>query len=58
MNATNVQYGVDRMVEVIRMNISKNAQAVVDAIVNAAKKHADNAPQYDDMTVVVVKRVS
>jgi sigma-B regulation protein RsbU (phosphoserine phosphatase) len=57
MNAANEQFGLDRLTGVITANLSGSARGILSAIVDAATKHAGAAPQYDDMTVVVVKRV-
>ena len=58
MNAAQEQYGIDRMIdEVGGGRLDGSAQEILSAIVAAAQRHAGSAPQYDDMTVVVVKRV-
>jgi len=57
MDPNNEQFGVERMVGVIGPKRGSTAREILDALVDAAKRHAGSAPQYDDMTVVVVKRV-
>ncbi len=57
MDALNAQFGLDRLTGVIRDRLDDTAGEILSAIVDAAQRHAGSAPQYDDMTVVVVKRV-
>ncbi|HLF13715.1 MAG TPA: SpoIIE family protein phosphatase [Bacteroidota bacterium] len=57
MNADHEQFGMDRLVGVIGDNLAAPAGEILNAVVEAARHHAGAAPQYDDMTVVVVKRV-
>ncbi len=57
MDDAHEQFGVDRMTDVIRGRLGDSAVQILAAIVEAAQRHAGSAPQYDDMTVVVVKRV-
>jgi sigma-B regulation protein RsbU (phosphoserine phosphatase) len=57
MDARNEQFGIERLTEVIAANLGESAKGILTAIVDAAQLHAGAAPQYDDMTVVVVKRV-
>jgi serine phosphatase RsbU (regulator of sigma subunit)/CRP-like cAMP-binding protein len=56
MNPELEQFGVDRMVRAARGALGGSASDIMAAIVDAAKAHAGTEPQYDDMTVVVVKR--
>jgi sigma-B regulation protein RsbU (phosphoserine phosphatase) len=57
MDAGQEQFGIERLTEVISANLGGSAKGILGAIVDAAQKHAGATPQYDDMTVVVVKRV-
>jgi sigma-B regulation protein RsbU (phosphoserine phosphatase) len=57
MDAGNEQFGIGRLTDVIAANLGESARGILGAIVEAAQRHAGAAPQYDDMTVVVVKRV-
>jgi sigma-B regulation protein RsbU (phosphoserine phosphatase) len=50
-------FGEDRLQSVITDNRDRSAQAIVSAIVGAVEDHAGDAPQFDDLTVVVVKRI-
>jgi sigma-B regulation protein RsbU (phosphoserine phosphatase) len=57
MNAAQEQFGIERLTAVVAARLGEGAQQILKAVVAAAKEHAGDAPQYDDMTVVVVKRV-
>lgn len=50
------QFGEKRLAEVIELNKHKKAKAVADSIIEAVKDYAGDAPQSDDLTVVVVRR--
>lgn len=56
MNAAHEQYGVERMTGAVRKRLAAPAKEILAAVVEEATRHAAGAPQYDDMTVVVVKR--
>lgn len=51
-------FGEERLQSVIVENCTNPAQAIVGAIISAVENHAGNADQFDDLTVVVVKRAS
>ncbi len=55
---TDEAFGEERLQSVIVDNRTKPAQAIVGAIISAVENHAGNADQFDDLTVVVVKRAS
>lgn len=48
-------FGLDRLREVIRKNVTEPADAIQEAIINALRIFQGDAPQQDDMTLVVVK---
>jgi len=56
MDAGQGQFGVEGMVAAIRPALGGSAREILDTIVEAARLHAGETPQYDDMTVVVIKR--
>lgn len=58
MNTQMEQFGEARLVDVIRAHRERPAGEIIDAIVGAAKTHAGAAPQSDDMTVIVMKRLN
>jgi len=51
-----VQFGDDALAPLIVENRDKSAGAIVETILAAVNAHAGDAPQFDDLTVVVVKR--
>lgn len=58
MNPDQEQFGEQRIEQVIQENRHLSATEIVGALMRAAKLHAGLAPQSDDMTIVVVKRVA
>lgn len=48
------EYGVDRLLEVVRKNQGKCAEEVIDAIFASLRQWSGNAPPEDDCTVIVV----
>ena len=49
-------FGVERLVDIIRANLDNSAREIQSAILEALAKHTQKAPQYDDITLVVIKR--
>ncbi|MBN1223529.1 MAG: SpoIIE family protein phosphatase [Candidatus Aminicenantes bacterium] len=49
-------FGTDRLIEVVRNNIGQSARNIQSAILGAIAKHTTNAPQFDDITLVIIKR--
>jgi len=49
-------FGEERLIEVVRANLTKSAGEIQAAILKAISSHTVNAPQYDDITLVVIKR--
>ena len=54
----NELFGDKRLESVVIENRTDTAYAIVEAITRAVRAHAADAPQFDDLTVVVVKRTS
>jgi len=58
-NETEEMYGTERLVSLVAgMNSSASAEGVIDAILQDVARFVGDAEQYDDMTVVVVKKGS
>ncbi len=57
MNADMEQFGETRLTELLQNNLSISAGALIEKLVMAVRTHAGTAPQYDDITMLVVKRV-
>jgi len=55
LNLADEMFGLDRLREVIRKNASESADAIQKAIINELSIFQGDAPQQDDMTLVVVK---
>jgi sigma-B regulation protein RsbU (phosphoserine phosphatase) len=51
------QFGDARIALVVSTRRSLGAAEIIDAIVGAVRGHAGTAPQADDMTIVVIKRL-
>jgi len=51
------EFGEERFIEVLRKHRSEPAAAIVDAVTKALTEFAAGAPQADDITLVIAKRV-
>jgi serine phosphatase RsbU (regulator of sigma subunit) len=51
------EYGEERFIEVLKANREKPAAAIVEAVTRSLAEFAAGAPQADDITLVVAKRV-
>ena len=49
-------FGVERLVDIVQANLNNSAREIQSAILEAIAEHTHNAPQYDDITLVVIKR--
>jgi phosphoserine phosphatase RsbU/P len=56
-NVSEEEFGEERLVEVLRRNRGKPAGVIVNAIMEALGKFTMGAPQGDDITLVVARRV-
>jgi len=50
------EFGTERLVEVLKKHFSEPAAAVVDRVFEAIDAFAGSAPQFDDITMLVLKR--
>jgi sigma-B regulation protein RsbU (phosphoserine phosphatase) len=55
-NAGGVEFGRDRLCEVVRTSMSLSAEEVVQRLHDAVRVFADGQPQNDDLTAVVCRR--
>jgi phosphoserine phosphatase RsbU/P len=55
MNPLDKEWGEESLLETAKSCLSLPAEQVIDRIMNAADAFAAGAPQYDDMTLVVIK---
>ncbi len=56
MSGDKEQFGEARLTELLLKNFGSSAKDLTDKMVNSVRAHAGNAPQYDDITVVVIRR--
>ncbi len=57
MNSDGEPYGDDRFVEVLRTLVHADASDMISSIVQSIDDYAGSAPQADDITLLVVKRL-
>lgn len=50
------EFGMERLTEVVKANGSMSAQELTNEILAAIQEFAQGAPQFDDLTLMVVKR--
>jgi phosphoserine phosphatase RsbU/P len=55
MNPTDQEWGEQRLLDTAKSCLTLPAEQVIDRIIKAADAFASVAPQYDDMTLVVIK---
>ena len=46
----------ERLLDVVRDNAGRSAREIQAAILDAIANHTNNSPQFDDITLVVIKR--
>ena len=51
-------FGAEAAIEVIRANIDASARDLVQLVRNAAREFARGAPQVDDITLIVCKKLN
>ena len=55
MNLADEEWGEDRLLDAIRGRRDASAQGLLDCLFDAATRFAGDAPQHDDMTLVVLR---
>jgi PAS domain S-box-containing protein len=58
MNESLEEFGEDRLQKVVQRNITETARSIVEKIFAAVSAYVDKAPQSDDMTVVLLRRLA
>jgi serine phosphatase RsbU (regulator of sigma subunit) len=58
LNAKEEEFGMERLTQVVKENLTKSAAGLRDRIEGALSKFADGTPAPDDITLVIVKRQS
>ncbi len=56
VNAADEEFGEQRLLETVRQLRHQSARTIVDGIFQAIEYHVGDAPQHDDITLMVVKR--
>ena len=56
-NPQGESFGKERLKEIIRQHKNKSSEEIVQAIKEALAIHRETAPQQDDVTMVVIKKV-
>jgi serine phosphatase RsbU (regulator of sigma subunit) len=49
---------LDRLTDVLRAGVDKPCEAILDDIIEAIDAFAGEAPQFDDITLLVLKRTA
>jgi sigma-B regulation protein RsbU (phosphoserine phosphatase) len=57
VDPSQVQFGDKKIESVVSARRSLGAAGIIDGIIGAVREHAGTAPQADDMTIVVIKRL-
>lgn len=55
MNASDEEWGEDKMMDAVRACRSRPATEIIDELMQAADQFVAGAPQHDDMTITVIK---
>lgn len=55
-DVTGEMFGEDQMLELVRANLSLSGEEIIAVIENALHEHIGKTPQFDDMTMLVLKR--
>ena len=56
-NIAEEEFGMDRLSDVVRSNLSASAAGIRDKVESALSSFTQTAPANDDITLVIVKRV-
>ncbi len=56
-NLAEEEFGLDRLIEVVKANINRSASGIRDKVESALSEFTGTAPANDDITLVIVKRV-
>jgi sigma-B regulation protein RsbU (phosphoserine phosphatase) len=58
MNKNEEEFGEERLEQLFKDSLSLNSKDIIDKVISEIKEFAGDVPQMDDMTIVVIKRVS
>ena len=57
MNAADEEWGEERFMDAVRPNRAVTARTFIDRLMTSADAFVAGAPQYDDMTLLVVRAI-
>lgn len=57
MNVREEEFGEERLMELVRPNLGKRATEISDVILAGVEEFVQTAPQHDDITLVIVRRL-
>ena len=57
MNELNDEFGEDKLLHLVKTTQQNSAKEIAEEIISHVKKHSADLPQFDDMTLMVIKRV-
>jgi sigma-B regulation protein RsbU (phosphoserine phosphatase) len=49
------EFGLERLIQVVRATHDDNTESIINSITEAIADHAGNTPQFDDITLIVMK---
>lgn len=55
INSKEEEFGLDRLLDIIRKNASKPSRKIVESIISEVEDYADQEEQFDDITLIVIK---
>jgi sigma-B regulation protein RsbU (phosphoserine phosphatase) len=58
INPSQELFGEERLAALLQQHRGESAAEIIESIIRGVKQHAAAAPQMDDMTIIVVKRLS
>ena len=56
MNHENKEFSEEKLLDVIRNNKESELEFLIDKIFSAVKEHSGSTPQFDDITLMIIKR--
>ena len=56
VNLKEEEFGIDRLIEVVRKNLTASAAGLRDKVESTLSAFTETAPANDDITLVIVKR--
>jgi serine phosphatase RsbU (regulator of sigma subunit) len=55
-NSSDEPFDTERLISVVQEHRSEPATTLIESVLKAVGEHVGDAPQFDDLTLVVVKR--